>query len=193
MQQKEVLSMSGRSAEQELEELTHLYYMDVLRFCSANLDYGADRGLADDCTQEAFIIMLEKLRNGESIRDPKAFLYRTALNFVRRVKRTFARRSRKERIIEELEEECERHQAMVRLMEDDLDRNLCEEEYLDQVLEQLSDSEMKLLKAFYEDHQTVRELAQKYDISISAVTSRIHRLRAKIVKQVYKTLENTSV
>ena len=65
-----------------LQQLYDDYRLKLFNFCLARLS--GERESADDCVQEAFLVLSTKLKNGEEIENPRAFLYRTAENFVRR-------------------------------------------------------------------------------------------------------------
>ncbi|TWH76033.1 RNA polymerase sigma-70 factor (ECF subfamily) [Azomonas agilis] len=55
------------------------YYREIIRYLTAKL---GDGHLAADVTQDAFLRILERSSSREDIIQPRAFLYRTALNLV---------------------------------------------------------------------------------------------------------------
>ena len=73
--------MSNKKRADELfKEAYKQYYTDVYRFC---LSYMAnDRNSVDDVVQDTFIVLYNKYLAGEEIAYTKAFLFKTAHNFV---------------------------------------------------------------------------------------------------------------
>ena len=58
------------------------YRLKLFNYCLARLS--GEREAADDCVQEAFLVFNKRLLDGEEFENPRAFLYRTAENFVKR-------------------------------------------------------------------------------------------------------------
>ena len=67
-----------------LQECYNEYRIRLFNYCLSRLD--GSREAADDCVQETFIVFYNKLLDGEEFENPRAFLYRTADNFVKRQK-----------------------------------------------------------------------------------------------------------
>lgn len=55
------------------------YYLELLNFLSRSVN---DRSAAKDLAQESYVRVLTAQQSGQSIRDPRALLYRTARNLV---------------------------------------------------------------------------------------------------------------
>lgn len=71
-----------RTADDALSAACRDYKKCLEKYCRVRLGEAADS--VDDCVQETFYIYYKKLLNGEIIEKPKAFLYRTADNMIKR-------------------------------------------------------------------------------------------------------------
>lgn len=67
------------SADTLFNEIYTAHADELFRYC---LLLTKDRNRAIDCSQETFVRFLQYLRNGKKVEYPKAFLFRTAKNFV---------------------------------------------------------------------------------------------------------------
>ena len=77
-----------------LQECYNEYRIRLFNYCLSRLD--GSREAADDCVQETFIVFYDRLLDGEQFENPRAFLYRTADNFVKRQKQKAASELRRE-------------------------------------------------------------------------------------------------
>lgn len=148
------------------------YRLKLFHYCLARLD-GA-REAADDCVQEAFLVLCRTLRSGETVAHPQAFLYRTADQFVKRRRREAATAARRELPLEA----AEGRQAA--LTEDRL--ALIDYDALAALLVQaLSPEEQALYTRRYVQRARVEAIAQELQISRPAASMRLMRLREKII------------
>ena len=76
-----------------LQECYNQYRIRLFNYCLSRLN--GSREAADDCVQETFIVFYNKLLDGEEFENPRAFLYRTADNFVKRQKQKDAVESKR--------------------------------------------------------------------------------------------------
>lgn len=76
------LGKQKRAADESLSFACREYGKCLEKYCRVRLGEAAD--WADDCVQETFYIYYKKLLDGESVEKPKAFLYRTADNMIKR-------------------------------------------------------------------------------------------------------------
>lgn len=67
---------------------------------------GDARVSADDCVQEAFLVYYNRMLSGEEIENPRAYLYRTADNFLKRAVEDYARSLKRTVPLDEAEELC---------------------------------------------------------------------------------------
>ena len=68
--------------DKTVSECYEKYFQSIYKYCRVRL--GEFSQYAEDCVQDAFLVFYNKLRDGETVEQPRAFLYRTADNFVKR-------------------------------------------------------------------------------------------------------------
>ena len=149
-----------------------LYAQQILKYCMVRL--GDSSGTADDCVQNAFLVYYKKLLAGEDIAQPKAFLYRTAENFVKKALREKAKRQKK---IVPLDSAREVSAPEVSEQAASLDYD----EIKQILLKNLSDAEQLLYYQKYEQNLSLKEIAEYYGILPTAAANRMSRLRKKII------------
>lgn len=161
-----------------LQECYDQYRIRLFNYCLSRLD--GSREAADDCVQETFIVFYNKLLDGEEFENPRAFLYRTADNFVKRQKQKDA---------------VELKRSIP--LDDAADIGITDDEYIEKLslidydecakilLNLLTDEEKEIYDLRYVQKQGVEDLADKLGISRPAASMRLMRLRNKIKDMVY--------
>lgn len=176
---KGVRKMSEKQrANALLQECYNKYRTKLFAYCLSRLD-GA-REAADDCVQETFIVFYNRLISGEVFENPRAFLYRTADNFVKREKQKTATEMRREIPLESAENigvTDEEYTARLELID--------YEECAKTLIALLSDEEKKMYDLRYVQKIGVEEIARMLGISRPAASMRLMRLRNKIKDMVY--------
>jgi len=149
-----------------------LYAQQITKYCMVRLSDCST--YADDCVQNAFLVYYKKLLAGEKIEQPKAFLYRTAENYVKKVLREKAQKQRKIVPLDSLRDVSapENNEKAASLDYDEIKRIL---------LRNLNDSEQQLYLQKYEQKMSLKEIAAYYSILPTAAANRISRLRKKII------------
>lgn len=161
-----------------LQECYNEYRIRLFNYCLSRLD--GSREAADDCVQETFVVFYDKLLDGEEFENPRAFLYRTADNFVKREKRKEAVELRREVPLESVSHiGVEDDEYACRL--DGIDLEECAE----RLISLLSDEEKELYALRYMQKIGVEEIAERLGISRPAASMRLVRLRNKIKDMVY--------
>ena len=165
-----------------LQECYNEYRIKLFNYCLSRLD--GSREAADDCVQETFIVFYNKLLDGEEFENPRAFLYRTADNFVKR---------QKQRAASEL-----KHQVP---LETAADIGVTDDEYFEKLdlidyeecakilLNLLTAEEKRIYDLRYIQKIGVEELAERLGISRPAASMRLMRLRSKIKDMVYSYMK----
>lgn len=170
--------MKKSKIDKAFEQLYDEYAGYVQAYCNYKLKDYPD--YVQDCVQDTFRVLYENLKEDVEIQYPKAFLLKTASNFVKLKFR-----------------EIDKQKKTVST--DDENITLAYEEYFDddieqetilriknEILAELSDDERELLeetcKSNKDVYMTTRQLAQKYNCSENAIRQRIFILRAKIKK-----------
>lgn len=77
-----MVKISKAAADEKLQQAYSMYGVLLTKYCTVRL--GEAIASVDDCIQNAFLIYYNKILNGETIENPKAFLYRVADNMVKR-------------------------------------------------------------------------------------------------------------
>lgn len=162
--------MSNKKRADELfKEAYKQYYTDVYRFC---LSYMAnDRNSVDDVVQDTFIVLYNKYLAGEEIAYTKAFLFKTAHNFVLKHLRERKRDMNNVSIDEIIE---------IPSQDEDIDERLSFEEYSRQISDALTDRDAELFRLRYLENKSLKELADLLNISVSAAGVRVYRLQKRL-------------
>ena len=160
-----------------LQECYELYRIKLFNYCLSRLD-GA-REAADDCVQEVFIVFYNKLLEGEQFENPRAFLYRTADNFVKRQKQKNASELKHRVSLETAADIGVEDEYLEKL--DLIDYEECAK----RLLLLLTFEEKEIYSLRYELKNGVEEIAEKLGISRPAASMRLMRLRNKIKNMVY--------
>ncbi len=162
-----------------LKECFAAYRVKLFDYCLARLD-GA-REDADDCVQDSFLVLQQKLNSGEKIENPRAFLYRTAENFVKR-KREERAKAKQRNIPLEYAEDIASVDAGYLHAVDETDYDLLAQE----LIKTLSDDEKELYDLRFVRRTAVNDIAVMLEISPAAVSMRIKRLKEKVKMKVYE-------
>lgn len=161
-----------------LQECYNEYRIRLFNYCLSRLD--GSREAADDCVQETFVVFYDRLLEGEEFENPRAFLYRTADNFVKRQKRKEAVELRREVPLDSVshigvgDEEYESRLEGIDLGE-----------FAEWLISLLTDEEKELYALRYQQRIGVGEIAERLGISRPAASMRLVRLRNKIKDMVY--------
>ena len=167
-----------KRADALLQECYELYRIKLFKYCLSRLD--GSRETADDCVQETFIVFYNKLLDGEQFENPRAFLYRTADNFVKRQKQKDAMELRHNVSLDEAEQ--------ISVSDSEYTERLSlidYEECAKILLNLLTDEEKQIYALRYIQKIGVEEIAERLGISRPAASMRLMRLRNKIKDMVY--------
>ena len=166
-----------KRADALLQECYNEYRIRLFNYCLSRLD--GSREAADDCVQETFIVFYNKLLDGEEFENPRAFLYRTADNFVKRQKQKDAVELKRSIPLEDAAEVGVTDEYLSRL--DQIDYEECAKI----LLNLLTEEEKQIYDLRYIQRIGVEEISDKLGISRPAASMRLMRLRNKIKDMVY--------
>ena len=76
------VSLDNKETDKAFDELYQRYADSIYKFCLYKLN--CDEHYAQDSTQETFLVLYKRIKQGEEFENPQAFIYRTALNFIRK-------------------------------------------------------------------------------------------------------------
>lgn len=157
------------------------YREEIYRYCAALLK--GNTHAAEDCVQNAFVVLYTRLGSGETIQNSRAFLYRTADNFVRKQWEQDKKNSRRIVPLSEAEE-LSSAESIAELPED-----FDYEAAAQKLISTLSESEKTLYRFRYIEKRPYEECAELLGISFAATAMRLTRLRKKMTEAVKETLK----
>lgn len=172
-----------KRADEKLKEAYSLCYLPLIKYC--NVRMGDARVSADDCVQEAFLVYYNRLLSGEHIENPRAYLYRTTDNFVKRAVEAYGRTAKRTVPLEDAAE----------LQSHDLPFDTANTDYdalAEKLLNTLSEQEQQFYKLKYIEQLPLSEIAEKLEISPTAAAKRSSRLRQHIKEKLTDFIESQS-
>ncbi len=173
-----------KNADKLLEEYCQNYKTSLYKY--AYLRTGHDKDAAEDCVQEAFMVIYKRLRKGEEFSQPKAFLYRTVDNFVKEHLKDLQKRKK-------IQDATMGESAFFELpVFQNLDEQT-ENEIINAVFKKMSDKEKVIYRKRYIEKCNVRDIATEYNISVSTVTTRLYRIRQKAEDIVKRELSERGI
>jgi len=159
--------LSKKQQDRQFVDVYRRYYPFILKLCAARL--GGDADLAEDCTQEAFYVLYKKYLAGVTVENPRAFLAKTAhlILLNKRTRRTAeaARRA-------ELDENMPDGDGWLAASEGAM--------LMETLQEPLNEKERTLFRLRYVEERSVAEIAALTDSTVTAVTTRLSRLRRRL-------------
>lgn len=165
--------------DKTVSECYEKYFQSIYKYCRVRL--GEFSQHAEDCVQDAFLVFYNKLRDGETVEQPRAFLYRTADNFVKRTVESCRRRQSR---TVDIEEAAEKIAAPPESVPDDFDYDECARI----LIERLTAEERILYDLKYIQRKSLKEISETLNITPTATAKRTSRLRSRI-KGLIKTYD----
>lgn len=174
------------------EDLCDRYFHRISVYCRS-LVKGQEQFLdfVEECTQNTFLEarkQISKLKNHPNV---EGWLYATARNLINNSYRNMYIKKRHEVSIDD-----NITGALIGL-DDDLEElfynTLDLDEISIEILGKLKQSEYDLYLDYYKGNMSVKELSQKHDISATAMTTRIYRLKKKIKDIIRAYFEENEV
>lgn len=168
--------MNKKNIDEQFDSYYNEYSGALYRFCYSRLNCSSEN--ADDCVQEAYIVLYKKLKMGEHFENPRAFLYKTADNFVKRVRKKEAEKASKtasEYEFDRLESKAEQSEIEFKVDFSEFEKAL---ERL------LNEEEKQLYDLRYIQWLKLDEISKRLNISEPACAMRLSRLRSKIRREL---------
>lgn len=176
------LGKQKRTADESLSFACREYGKCLEKYCRVRLGEAAD--WADDCVQETFYIYYKKLLDGESVEKPKAFLYRTADNMIKRkLHEHYKNASRTVPLDEARDEEAASADEAASLLDYDQLKEV--------LISVLGAEEQRLYQLKYEQGRSLKDIGEILNIPPATVANRTSRLRAKIKGLLTDVIENS--
>lgn len=173
------------------EELFDTYYAQYSKqiesYCNYKLKSYPE--YAQECVQDTFTVLFEKLNDDVQINYVKAFLFKTADNFVKKKYRELNRVNSKIVSIDDMQTELSYEQSFF----EDIDENLIIS-LKEKIINSLTPQERELLyftcKNDSNTYLTTKELAEKYHCSETNIRQKIFILRTKIKKKIKENVND---
>ncbi len=138
---------------------------------------------SEDCVQETFLVAYQKLKGGEEIKNPRAFLYTTATNFIKKKYNEIQKENDSTVNLDEVEYLL--GDDTVNIVIDKLDYK----ELSNRLKNILSEKEEQLFKYRFVDEMQIKSIAKLLDITPANCSLRITRLRRKIIAGLKEYLQ----
>ena len=155
----------------------------IRKLCQYKLQSVPDK--IDDCVQEVFLALMNALRDGNEIKNPKAWLTKVALNKINDI---YKDEEKKRQTTVPFEEA---YVSEARDFDFSPSEDLSEEAiemHLEKILSSLSDAERKLIEDFYVKKVRQKKLAREMNISENALRQQLFRIKRKIIKEIKKII-----
>lgn len=138
-----------------LDFLINKYYSYILKYCLFKLN--SDKQGAEDCTQEVFLVFVKKVNELDMSKDLRYWLYAVADRKIKEYKK--------------------KHSYTISL--EDIPEPSYEMVLDDSPISLLPQDERDLITAYYTGEDKLK-LAQKYNISLTALYMRVFRIKEKL-------------
>jgi RNA polymerase sigma-70 factor (ECF subfamily) len=169
------------------EDLCNTYFIKVYGYCKKLLK-GQSSDFAEECTQITFLEarkQISKLRKHPNI---EGWLYTTSRNQINTLfRKQYLKRKYEIFLDEDLSETLA---SLDHNIEKLFDLNIDIAKAISKILKELNEHEYILYVDYYRNHMTITEIADKNNISTTAVTTRIYRLKKKIKFLIHRYIEN---
>lgn len=153
------------ASEELFEIIIRQYYDSIYRYCYYCLN--GDEAAAKDCTQETFLILIEKKRMVDLSGNIEGWLRRTAKNVIRHYLR-HERKKRESLDLSQLTDLGKNDRNIERLTEES-------------AFDCLTEAELTLLTAYYNALRGEKKaLAEQYGMSLYALYNEIARIKKKL-------------
>lgn len=159
------------------EQICEEYYPRIYRYL---LGMSGNRELAEDLTQETFLIAYQKGRDFIHHEKPLAFLYKTACNLA---KEQYRRQIREQPTELSDKQFLSCGDAFTELTQEH-ENSVDVESYVKEILDNLSDQQRVLYWKYYEEHKSMKEIAREMVLSEPAVRMKYVRLRKEIRQRI---------
>lgn len=151
------------------------YQQEIVRFCLSRLH--GNLHATEDCTQDTFLVLYKRMKAGEEIQHPRAFLYKTAYNITMK----YLQRRQKQ-----LQREAAMEEAMENLPDEQfhISEQLDYEQLQNLLTSLLNEQEQQLYALYFEQELPVKDIAAMLQLAPHTCTMRLSRLRHKIKEAV---------
>ncbi len=164
------------------------YRNQLIQYCLRYFD--CEYEYAEDCVQSAYTALFENLKNGVTVKNPKAWLYTVSLNYKNKVVK--AKQARNEADFTTNEEKDAVLNNTV-AYEPDFTDSIVTDEMIEQqaikIIASLKPEEKKLYIEYYSKGKKLKDIANMLGISFDAVRKRHTALKKKLCEKIDETKE----
>lgn len=161
--------MTDRKIDKTVDDCYEKYYESLYKYCLVRLGDLSEH--ADDCVQDAFLVFHKRLIDGDTIEQPRPFLYKTVGNFIARTIKHYQKEKKRTVNLDNAE-----NVVSTPLIPDNFDYDKCAV----LIISMLSEDEQNLYNMKYIERKSLNEISKLLNISPSAVAMRTSRLRRHI-------------
>ncbi len=170
------MSKNANKINEEFSQIYDEFYLQIYKYCLSRLSCDSD--FAYDAAQETFLVLFNKMSEGETFDNPRAFLYVTATNFIKK-------RFNQIKIENERLAPLDEYQNSLIVADNDSIAEKLNFEEFTAALDKLLDSEEKRLYTLrFVESRRVKDIAAEIGIEEHYCALKITRLRRKIIKRL---------
>lgn len=175
---------NGDNENAYLEELCNKYFVDVFKYCN-KLIHGKKElfYFAEDCTQSTFLEAHKQISNLKSHPNVKGWLFCTARNMINNSFRNMYSQRKHEMYINDTL--ATKLYYIDPILENLFEGNTNWDELVKDILGNLHSFEYEIYYDYYKNKMSISQIVVKYQMTESAITTRIYRIKQKIMNQVY--------
>lgn len=166
--------MENPKIKEQFSQLYDKYYGEIYKFCLIKLGFNIE--YAEDSTQNTFLVLYRNLSDGMILDNPRAYLYKTANNYVLKSFKDIKKHSQNKLDINE--------SAYQLISENDIESHIDYISLISEISEVLNEEELQLLKMRYEQGIGLNEIAEYFGISRFACSKRLYRVKQKIQNNI---------
>lgn len=143
----------------------------MYKYCLARLN--GNKEYAEDCVQDTFLVFYNKLKSGEEINNPRAFLYATATNFIKKKFNEIKKQTESQVELESVKE--------VTVIDESAEEQLNYSELSNYLTKRLNKRETELFNLRFVQGEKIKIIAEQLKITPANCSIRVTRLRRKLI------------
>ena len=161
------------------EDLCNQYFERIYFYCK-RMVRGQEEFMdfVEECTQNTFLEARKQISHLRDHPNVEGWLYITARNLINQSYRGMYIKKRHEVMLEE--DISHNSTGFDHDLEEIFNNTVDLDELYDHILGRLNQNEYSLYTDYYKNNMSVSDLAKKYDVSATAITTRIYRVKKKI-------------
>lgn len=180
-----MFQLKEKNKEKLCEQIWKKHEAYIRKFCEYKLQSRKD--LIDDCVGEVFLGLLEALKNGKEIQNPKVWLTRVANNIITDIyietRKTIEKNvPLEDETITQIESYYDTYN-FESITDDQI------EQIKETVLNEIDETDKRLIEGYHIKNMKVKEIASLYNLSESNVKQRLFRARKTIIYLSKKELQ----